>query len=53
MPPDPRTAGIPVVVMTAGDDARWATRLDATSAIQKPFDLVQLVEIVDRLAGRA
>lgn len=50
---DPRTAEIPVVVMTAaGDAARWATQLGAAGSIQKPFDIDQLLELVDRLAGR-
>ena len=50
---DPRTAEIPVVVMTAaGDAARWATQLGAAGSLQKPFDLLHLVELVDRLAVR-
>ena len=50
---NPRTAEIPVVVMTAaGDAARWATQLGAAGSLQKPFDLLQLVELVDRLAVR-
>ena len=50
---NPRTAEIPVVVMTAaGDAARWATQLGAAGSLQKPFDLLHLVELVDRLAVR-
>lgn len=50
---NPRTAEIPVVVMTAAEDAaRWATQRGAAGSLQKPFDLLHLVELVDRLAVR-
>jgi len=50
---NPRTAEIPVVVVTAGGDpSRWATQLGAAGSLQKPFDRLQLVELVDRLAVR-
>lgn len=50
---NPRTAEIPVVVMPAAVDAtRWATQLGAAGSLQKPFDLLPLVELVDRLAVR-
>jgi CheY-like chemotaxis protein len=49
---DPRTADVPVVVMTAAGDATvWARRLDAAGALQKPFDLDNLLDLVQRLVG--
>ena len=51
---DPATAGVPVVVMTAaGDAAGWARKLDAVGALQKPFDLDQLIRTVEQVVGRA
>lgn len=50
---NPCIAAIPVVVMpAAGDAARWATQFGAAGSLQKPFDLLHLVELVDRLAVR-
>jgi two-component system, chemotaxis family, chemotaxis protein CheY len=51
---DPRTADIPVVVMTAaGDAAGWARRLGAAGALAKPFDMDQLIDLVERVVGSA
>lgn len=45
----PRTANVPVVVMTAaGDATSWAARLGAVGALQKPFDIVQLIDLVEK-----
>ena len=41
-------ANVPVVVMTAaGDATSWAARLGAVGALQKPFDIVQLIDLVE------
>lgn len=46
---DPRTASIPVVVMTAAGNAQsWARKLGATAALQKPFALNTLITTVAR-----
>jgi two-component system chemotaxis response regulator CheY len=45
----PRTASVPVVVMTAAGDAMsWAVKLGAVGALQKPFDIVQLIDLVEK-----
>ncbi|HXT34788.1 MAG TPA: response regulator [Chloroflexota bacterium] len=50
---DPRTASIPVVVMTAAGNAHsWARKLGATAAIQKPFALDTLIDTVARAIER-
>ena len=50
---NPRTATIPVVVMTsAGDALGWARRLGAVGALQKPFDINQLISLVEKVIGR-
>ncbi|HVA90716.1 MAG TPA: response regulator [Chloroflexota bacterium] len=44
---DPRTAAIPVVIMTAAGNAEsWARKLGATAAVQKPFSLDTLISTV-------
>lgn len=44
---NPRTAHIPVVVMTAaGDAAVWARQLGAVGSISKPFDMHHLIAVV-------
>jgi len=46
---DPRTASIPVVVMTAAGNAHaWARKLGAVAALQKPFGLDALIDTVAR-----
>lgn len=51
---DPATAEVPVVIMTAaGDAAGWARKLNAVGALQKPFDLDQLIHAVEQVVGRA
>jgi CheY-like chemotaxis protein len=50
----PRTARVPVVVMTAAGDARaWASKLGAVGALQKPFDIVQLIDLVEKAVQAA
>jgi CheY-like chemotaxis protein len=45
----PQTAKVPVVVMTAsGDASAWAAKLGAVGALQKPFDIMQLIDLVDK-----
>ncbi len=41
---------IPIIVMTAAQDAaRWAAEVEAASYVSKPFDLNQLLAVVERL----
>jgi two-component system, chemotaxis family, chemotaxis protein CheY len=45
---------LPIVVMTAAQDARqWAQEIGATAFLAKPFELLDLVNIVERLRGAA
>jgi CheY-like chemotaxis protein len=45
----PQTAKVPVVVMTAsGDASAWAAKLGAVGALPKPFDIMQLIDLVDK-----
>ena len=47
---------IPIVVMTAayGSDAQdWAAEIAAADCIAKPFDLTDLIEVVERIASSA
>jgi len=49
-----RGISLPIVVMTAAQDARrWAQEVDATAYLSKPFDLFELLAIVERLQGTA
>jgi len=44
---------VPLVVMTAAQDAgRWAREVGATGFIAKPFDLLELLAVVERLVPR-
>lgn len=44
---------IPIIVMTAAQDARqWAHEIGAAGWVAKPFDLLELLEVVGRLCGR-
>lgn len=43
---------LPIMVMTAAQDARrWAEEVQAAGYVSKPFDLVDLLTAVERLAG--
>lgn len=43
---------LPILVMTAAQDARrWAQEIDAAAYLAKPFDLVELLDAVAKLAG--
>lgn len=45
-----RGVAVPVVVMTAAQDARrWAAEIAAPAFLAKPFDLDDLVRVVERL----
>jgi CheY-like chemotaxis protein len=45
-----RGAAPPIVVMTAAQDAqRWAQEIGATDYLAKPFDLHDLLDVVQRL----
>jgi CheY-like chemotaxis protein len=47
-----RGINLPIVVMTAAQDARrWAEEVEATAYLSKPFDLVELLAIIERLQG--
>jgi CheY-like chemotaxis protein len=40
---------VPIVVITAAQDAhRWAREIDAADVVPKPFDLVDLLDTVER-----
>lgn len=45
-----RGSTIPIVVMTAAQDAsRWATEIGAAAVLAKPFNVQELISIVERL----
>jgi CheY-like chemotaxis protein len=45
-----RELKVPFVVLTAAQDARrWAQEVGATGFLAKPFDLVELLAVVERL----
>ena len=44
---------VPVVVMTAAQDARrWAQEVGAAHALAKPFDIVELLGVVEQFVAR-
>jgi len=44
---------VPLVVMTAAQDARrWAHEVGATGVLAKPFDLLELLAVVEQLVPR-
>lgn len=46
---DSRRQAIPLVVMTAAQDARqWAREIGAAAYVAKPFDLIELLDTVER-----
>lgn len=48
-----RGLSLPIVVMTAAQEARiWAKEIGAASVLAKPFDLMDLLLVVERTAGR-
>ena len=51
---DPRTAEIPIVLLTGADDAeaRRAQRAGAAALVRKPFSPLDLLAVVERVAGR-
>lgn len=43
----------PIIVMTAAQDAvGWASEIDAAGVLAKPFDLLDLLDVVERLYRR-
>ncbi|HZS23446.1 MAG TPA: HD domain-containing phosphohydrolase [Gaiellaceae bacterium] len=50
----PRTASIPIVLLTGADpeEARRAQRAGATAVVRKPFSPLDLLSVVERVAGR-
>jgi two-component system, chemotaxis family, chemotaxis protein CheY len=45
-----RRMTVPVVVMTAAQDARrWAQEIGAAAALAKPFDLLDLLDVVEKV----
>lgn len=45
-----RGVAAPIVVMTAAQDAvGWAAEISAAGVLAKPFDLIELLDIVERL----
>jgi CheY-like chemotaxis protein len=46
-----RGVGVPIVVMTAAQDAgRWAREIEADAVLPKPFELHDLLDVVSRFA---
>jgi CheY-like chemotaxis protein len=44
-----RGVALPIVVMTAAQDARrWAQEISASAYLAKPFDLLDLLDVVQR-----
>jgi CheY-like chemotaxis protein len=44
-----RGVSLPIVVMSAAQDARrWSQEIGATSVLAKPFDLDELLQVVER-----
>ncbi len=49
-----RGVAIPIVVMTATQDARrWAQEIGAGHVLAKPFDLMELIAVVEQAIERA
>jgi two-component system response regulator (stage 0 sporulation protein F) len=45
-----RSLAIPIIVMTAAQDStRWAEEIGAAGVLAKPFNLLDLLELVERL----
>ena len=52
---DPRTAGVPIIVVTAAaeeDTRRWALHLGCDDFLEKPVELRELTAAVDRCLHR-
>lgn len=51
---DERTAGIPIVLLTGADaeEARRAQRAGAAALVRKPFSPLELLAVLERVAGR-
>jgi len=51
---DPRTAEIPIVILTGADEeeARRAQRAGAAALVRKPFSPLDLLAVVERVSGR-
>jgi response regulator RpfG family c-di-GMP phosphodiesterase len=51
---DPRTAAIPIVLLTGADEheARRAQRAGAAALVRKPFSPLDLLAVVERVSGR-
>jgi two-component system, chemotaxis family, chemotaxis protein CheY len=48
-----RGLNVPLVVMTAAQDARrWAHEVGATGVLPKPFDLLELLAVVEQLVPK-
>jgi CheY-like chemotaxis protein len=49
-----RGRSLPILVMTAAQDARkWAEEVGAAGYVAKPFDLLDLLDAVERVSGPA
>lgn len=49
-----RGLGPPIVVMTAAQESvRWGEEIGAAAVLAKPFDLVELLQTVERACGGA
>jgi CheY-like chemotaxis protein len=49
-----RGLATPIIVMTAAQDAGgWASEIDAAGVLSKPFDLLDLLHVVERLYRRS
>jgi DNA-binding response OmpR family regulator len=47
--PDPKVAGIPVVMMSAEDHRKRCLAAGADGFVEKPFDRVQLLEAIENI----
>jgi response regulator RpfG family c-di-GMP phosphodiesterase len=52
---EPRTASIPIVLLTGadGEEARRAQKAGAAALVRKPFSPLELLAVVEQVAGRA
>lgn len=49
-----RGSNVPILVMTAAQDAgRWAEEVGAAGYVAKPFDLTELLDVVERVYGES
>jgi len=47
-----RGVTVPLVVMTAAQDMRWGQEIGAAHTLAKPFDLLDLLTVVEQIVAR-